>query len=858
MDYYNKGKHHMDKCLGDMINYICDKAHEMCEVDSCDHPGTEHISTYTHNDGRISFSVEELPDPKLKHLNDEIIMWTQCKLCSSKTPLVQMSQSTYFYSFAKYLEVLFYNEDFACKGLCSHVELRDTLLRYFRRGDLVVKVKYEHVDLFEMRLPKLQINPDLNKTPTGVEDAEKLFVIDEEDERRLNNETRLEITYFYGAVKQHITTLEDYFYEILKKSNSNDTAGTTLIKDDGDNEMKASERAMPSLRSLDELTQTFRTEEFELYRTLKNTKVTVLNNVRQSLVERIRATKKRLTEWQKEHVDPEYLNNLKIKWVEPEYSSSTNCHVFTGSPIIVREDETSSIIAFTLSSQDYFKELALMRSDVGEKSQSAPVTPAAELHVPQASSSFSTLLNSLRNPSSSNLATKKDSDSDGTDSDSFTMVDEYSTKIKRKYINVKDNGLGDRITHGIESLGSIKAFNISSLSSKDKKKDPEKESEKAKKFTGLFGMNSVDPEKKRNDENNEKQELDQSEVTAMNGRLSSSESEKPKAKEEANADTIALSESFGWGRKNSQKSKEKDSPHIKHGKLLYSSEDAFSDSDDDRLVIKQIVSSWRVAEKEGFLRFAPKYFEYMDKAPNMPSVLAKIFGFYTVKIKDLKKNNVILKMDLIVMEHLFFSKTITWKFDLKGIQERHIKDQTKQEDSTMWDGDWVEGQYKSRLLIHSHSEKLLKKALDNDTKFLCDANIMDYSLLVGVDEKRKELVAGIVDFIGAYTFYKKIENKGKTLGRSAREVTVLPPDQYKERFGDSIKQYFLPVPGFEQDDLEALKSCNETSRDEEVDEMCPYIESEIRLVTDVEESLRNESVDRGNAAHTAFGMLSEI
>ena len=42
-----------------------------------------------------------------------------------------------------------------------------------------------------------------------------------------------------------------------------------------------------------------------------------------------------------------------------------------------------------------------------------------------------------------------------------------------------------------------------------------------------------------------------------------------------------------------------------------------------------------------------------------PSVLAKIFGFYTIKIKDTKKNNNIIKMDVLVMEHLFFGKTIT-------------------------------------------------------------------------------------------------------------------------------------------------------------------------------------------------------
>lgn len=54
------------------------------------------------------------------------------------------------------------------------------------------------------------------------------------------------------------------------------------------------------------------------------------------------------------------------------------------------------------------------------------------------------------------------------------------------------------------------------------------------------------------------------------------------------------------------------------------------------------------------------------------------------------------------------------------------------------------GRYKSLLLIHSHSKKIIREAILNDAQFLADANIMDYSLLVGVDDEKKELIAGIV------------------------------------------------------------------------------------------------------------------
>ncbi|RUS12645.1 hypothetical protein BC937DRAFT_87317, partial [Endogone sp. FLAS-F59071] len=49
-------------------------------------------------------------------------------------------------------------------------------------------------------------------------------------------------------------------------------------------------------------------------------------------------------------------------------------------------------------------------------------------------------------------------------------------------------------------------------------------------------------------------------------------------------------------------------------------------------------------------------------------------------------------------------------------------------------------------------------------------------------------------FIGAFTWYKKIESKGKSTLQRHKEVTVLPPEQYKARFRDAMEQYFLAVP----------------------------------------------------------------
>lgn len=59
----------------------------------------------------------------------------------------------------------------------------------------------------------------------------------------------------------------------------------------------------------------------------------------------------------------------------------------------------------------------------------------------------------------------------------------------------------------------------------------------------------------------------------------------------------------------------------------------------------------------------------------------------------------------------------------------------------------------------------------------------------------------IIDFIGAYTWYKKLESKSKSTLQPRKEVTVVPPDQYKQRFCREVGDYFIPVPGKKKDIL---------------------------------------------------------
>jgi hypothetical protein len=208
-------------------------------------------------------------------------------------------------------------------------------------------------------------------------------------------------------------------------------------------------------------------------------------------------------------------------------------------------------------------------------SQSAPVTPTSEPHQqPQISNSFSTLISSLKSPP------LQDSMNDDED-----FMNRYSLSIRRKLVKESPgNGISDKISHGIESLGGINPFNLS-LNTKEKKKDPEKEGEKlnlnktAGKFGTIFGPKNENPEKTKdgNTENekqevfNEKAPLDKEEkkpqviadpekaAIEKHEKQSSNEKEQPKKKDETSPATFV--KEFSWNRKSP-----KDSPHLKYRK----------------------------------------------------------------------------------------------------------------------------------------------------------------------------------------------------------------------------------------------------------------------------------------------------
>lgn len=176
-----------------------------------------------------------------------------------------------------------------------------------------------------------------------------------------------------------------------------------------------------------------------------------------------------------------------------------------------------------------------------------------------------------------------------------------------------------------------------------------------------------------------------------------------------------------------------------------------------------------------FENFAPKYFEYIAQClqRDEPTLLAKIFGVYRVTIR--KKDSVTEK-SLLVMENLFYNSAITNKYDLKGSdRNRLVTPSVFGGEHVLLDENLIQGEFCCRvqptqsyaysilyciinicvnteswsqpLYILGHSQSVLLGALMRDASFLERNEVMDYSLLVGLNGDDKILVLGIIGML---------------------------------------------------------------------------------------------------------------
>ncbi|KAK4490086.1 hypothetical protein RD792_000741 [Penstemon davidsonii] len=242
----------------------------------------------------------------------------------------------------------------------------------------------------------------------------------------------------------------------------------------------------------------------------------------------------------------------------------------------------------------------------------------------------------------------------------------------------------------------------------------------------------------------------------------------------------------------------------------------FAKTLDDRFIIKEI----KRTEFDSFMKFAPNYFEYMNQCYELgnQTCLAKILGIYQVSLSTYvldslaffhghftfltqvviraTKNTKETRNDLLVMENLSFGRNIAKQYDLKGALHARLCTAGNDPGDVLLDQNFVNDMNVSPLYVSRKSKRNLQRAVYNDTNFLNSINVMDYSLLVGVDTQRRELVCGIIDYLRQYTWDKQLENwvKSSLVVPKNQLPTIISPKEYKKRFRKFMDTHFLSVP----------------------------------------------------------------
>lgn len=144
---------------------------------------------------------------------------------------------------------------------------------------------------------------------------------------------------------------------------------------------------------------------------------------------------------------------------------------------------------------------------------------------------------------------------------------------------------------------------------------------------------------------------------------------------------------------------------------------------------KYVIKSIRKNEIR-FLRnfFLEKLANYFSK--NRDSIIVKIYGIYKIEIKKTLFSN--KNIYLMIMKNVYgvIDENKMAKYDLKGSEFNREVSITEEDvhQQVMKDINFIE--YEGVLLLNKYDKKKILRIIERDCQFLCDCQIMDYSLLV--------------------------------------------------------------------------------------------------------------------------------
>lgn len=147
-----------DIMLGLFLERYCFRSSYICS--SCKLPMMNHVRKYAHSMGVVTVKLSEDP---IRNENSNILFTSRCTICNTMTPRVTISNDTWCLSFAKFLELKFHGHSYTRRSIeddtraaCNHSLHRDHI-QYFSSNGVIASFSYAPVDIWEIKLPFLTL-----------------------------------------------------------------------------------------------------------------------------------------------------------------------------------------------------------------------------------------------------------------------------------------------------------------------------------------------------------------------------------------------------------------------------------------------------------------------------------------------------------------------------------------------------------------------------------------------------------------------------------------------------------------------------------------------------------------------------
>uniref|UniRef100_A0A3Q3LXD3 1-phosphatidylinositol 3-phosphate 5-kinase n=1 Tax=Mastacembelus armatus TaxID=205130 RepID=A0A3Q3LXD3_9TELE len=749
MEFYGKN----DLSLGVFLERYCFRPSYQCPSIFCETPMVHHVRRFVHGSGCVQIVLKELdsPVPGYQHT---ILNYSWCRICKQVTPVVPLSNDSWSMSFAKYLELRFYGHQYTRRANaepCGHSIHKD-YHQYFSYNQMVASFSYTPVRLLEICLPRPKIlirnqGPSKNNLQQDLKDfSQKVIQV-------------------YLAIDDRLTSLKT---DTFSKSREEKMEDLFAQKDMEEAELRS------WIEKLQARLQVCGVDSPQQLQSVLESLVIK----KQSLCEMLQAWNIRLQDlFQQE----KGRKRLSVPPSPGRHRQTTTDDSKVTSLSVLNRDFSSLSSPLCVSSLQLHGLCVFLCSDVFD----GHLLGSTDSQVKEKSTMKAILANFLPGNSYNPIPIPFDPDKhylmyehervpiavcekEPSSIIAFALsCKEYKTALDD--LSKTSNGGGDETPQLIRYTGfplGRKYLECHVVLSLFQTEDAES-AEKQKKQT-------LNPHI----------ELQFSDANAkFYCRIYYAE-EFHKLREEIMESTEedfvrSLSHCVNWQARGG-----------KSGAVFYATED-------DRFILKQMPR----LEVQSFLDFAPHYFTYITGAVQhkRPTALAKILGVYRIGYKN-SQNNTEKKLDLLVMENLFYGRKMAQVFDLKGsLRNRNVKTDSGKEscEVVLLDENLLKLIHDNPLYIRSHCKAILRAAILSDAYFLSSHLIIDYSLLVGRDDTTDQLVVGIIDYIRTFTWDKRLEMVVKStgiLGGQGKMPTVVSPELYRGRFCEAMDKYFLMVP----------------------------------------------------------------